>query len=159
MLDRSDETLMGIALTEARIAFESGEVPVGAIVVLDGQVIAKAHNQVETLKDATAHAEILAITQASAYIRDWRLTNAVMYVTKEPCAMCAGALVNCRMGKAVVGAADPRYGAAGSALHVTSFPGHLHQVAVVFGILEEECRRLLQDFFRQTRSERNREKF
>lgn len=155
-LQRTDEMLMRIALTEAQIAFDSGEVPVGAIIVLDGQVIAKAHNQVETLKDATAHAEILAITQASACIDDWRLADAVMYVTKEPCAMCAGALVNCRIAKAVVGTTDPRYGAAGSALNVTAFPGHLHQVEVVCGVLEDECRHLLQDFFRRTRKE-NRE--
>jgi tRNA(adenine34) deaminase len=154
LLSRNDETYMRMAMSEAEQAFEKGEVPIGAVVVLDDQVIAKAHNQVEILADATAHAEILAITQASSYIKDWRLTHAIMYATKEPCAMCAGAMVNSRLGKIVFGAADPKSGAAGSSLNITGFTGHLHQVKVVAGVLQEDCLSILQRFFRQKRAEK-----
>ncbi len=141
----------GKSFADAQRAYDEGEVPVGAIVVLHDQVIAKSHNQVELLKDATAHAEILAITQASAALGDWRLQEATLYVTKEPCAMCAGAMVNTKLGKVIFGAADPRSGAAGSALNVTGFKGMLHQVEVVGGVLGDECLELLQDFFRERR--------
>lgn len=154
---RDDESFMKIALIEAEMAADHGEVPVGAVVVLDGQVIARAYNQVEVLKDATAHAEIIAITQASSYVGDWRLNNATLYVTKEPCAMCAGAMVNCKLGRLVFGAADPRSGAAGGALNITDFSGHLHKVEVVAGILQWECLSQLQQFFRLRRQE-NKEK-
>jgi len=142
---------MRMALRQAENAFEAGEIPVGAVIVSDGNVIARAHNQVETLKDATAHAEVLAITQASSFLADWRLTDACLYVTKEPCAMCAGALVNSRIRRVVFGAADPRAGAAGSAMNVTRFKGHLHQVEVVSGVLQEECLDLLTFFFQRQR--------
>jgi tRNA(adenine34) deaminase len=151
VLDRSDESLMGMALREARRAYEAGEVPVGAVVACGGIVVARAHNQVELLHDATAHAEMLAITQAAAALGDWRLTEATLYVTKEPCAMCAGAMVNARLGRLVFGVADPRSGAAGSALDVTRFEGMLHQVEVVSGVLQEECLQVLQTFFRERR--------
>ena len=150
-LIRNDETFMNIALKEAEIGYEKGEVPVGAVVVSQGQIIARAHNQIEMLKDATAHAEMLAITQASSYLSDWRLSEASLYVTKEPCAMCAGAMVNCRLGMVVYGAADPRSGAAGSAMDVTGFRGNLHIVNVKSGILEERCLKLLRDFFQERR--------
>jgi tRNA(adenine34) deaminase len=152
MLRRTNETFMRMALRLAESAFEAGEVPVGAVIVCDGNVIARAHNQVETLKDATAHAEVLAITQASSYLLDWRLTDTCLYVTKEPCAMCAGALVNSRIRRVVFGAADPRAGAAGSAMNVTRFNGHLHQVEVVSGVLQEECLDLLKVFFQEQRN-------
>ena len=152
-LEPDDDTFMGLALREAQKAFDLEEVPVGAVVVIDGQVVARAHNQVEMLKDATAHAEILAITQASAAVGDWRLDNACLYVTKEPCAMCAGAMVNCKLGRLVFGVTDPRAGAAGSALSVTDFPGMLHSVPVVSGVLQEDCLALLQTFFRERRDQ------
>ncbi len=152
VLRRDDETYMRMALKEAEMAFSKEEVPVGAVVVCDGKVVARAHNQVEQLKDATAHAEVLAITQASSALHDWRLTGATMYVTKEPCAMCAGALVNCRLGKLVFGVADPRSGAAGGALNITQFEGNLHEVSVTSGVLQEECLQIIQEFFRKQRS-------
>jgi tRNA(adenine34) deaminase len=153
LLAPTDETFMQLALQQALKAEAAGEVPVGAVLVHDGQVLARAHNQVETLRDATAHAEILAITQASAALGDWRLEGAVLYVTKEPCAMCAGALVNSRVTRAVYGVSDPRAGAAGSALEITAFPGMLHQVQVTGGVLEAECREILQVFFQRRRRE------
>ena len=153
LIQRDDAKYMGLALKEAEKAFEAGEVPVGAIIVIDGHVIAKAHNQVELLKDATAHAEILAITQASSHVRDWRLSNATMYVTKEPCAMCAGAMVNSRLQKVIFGASDSQYGAAGSALDVTGFDGNLHQVDIVSGVLADDCISMLQRFFRIRRQQ------
>lgn len=152
MIVFDDEYFMKIALKQAECAADAGEVPVGALAVVDQQIIARSWNQVETLKDATAHAEILVITQASAAVGDWRLENVTIYVTKEPCAMCAGAMVNSRIKRLVYGFADPRSGAAGSALDVTAFPGMLHQVEVTGGVLEEECRDLMQEFFRGVRT-------
>ncbi len=153
LLERTHETYMRLALREAEKAYEQGEVPVGAIVVLEGQIVARAHNQVEMLKDATAHAEILAITQASAALGDWRLQQATLYVTKEPCAMCAGAMVNTKLGTLVFGVSDPRTGAAGSALDITGFPQMLHRVNVITGVLQEECLAILQAFFRARRKD------
>ncbi len=144
---------MQVALRQAEQAFDQGEVPIGAVVVIDGLVVAKAYNQVEMLKDATAHAEILAITQASAAIGDWRLQDATLYVTKEPCAMCAGAMVNAKLGRVVFGLPDPRSGCCGGALDVTGFDGMLHTVDVVSGVLEKECRELIQTFFKKRRQE------
>ncbi len=154
MIIFDDEYYMRLALNEAQNAFDKGEVPVGAVVVCDGRIIARAWNQVEMLKDATAHAEILAITQAAAALGDWRLENAEIYVTKEPCAMCAGAMVNSRIKRVVFGLSDPRSGAAGGALDVTGFSGMLHNVAVKSGVLEAECKALLQDFFKLVRCQR-----
>jgi tRNA(adenine34) deaminase len=153
VLNRDDNAFMRMALREAQRAFDADEVPVGAIVVVGKQVIARAHNQVELLKDATAHAEMLAITQAAASIRDWRLHEATLYVTKEPCAMCAGAMVNTRLKRVVFGVTDPRSGAAGSALDVTGFPGMLHRVEVISGVLQEDSLAMLQDFFAIKRRE------
>ncbi len=151
MIVFDDEYFMRRALNEAQNAADEGEVPVGAVAVMDGRIIARAWNQVEKLKDATAHAEILALTQASALLGDWRLENVDLYVTKEPCAMCAGALVNCRIRRLIFGMADPRSGGAGSALDITGFPGMLHQVQVTSGVLEEDCKELMQEFFKQVR--------
>ena len=144
---------MRLALKLAEKAAQQGEVPVGAVVLHDGKIIARAFNQVEQLHDATAHAEILAITQAEAALNDWRLTECTLYVTKEPCAMCAGAMVNARLGHLVFGCSDPRMGAAGSALNITAFPGMLHTVEVTSGLLADEARDLLQQFFRRRRQE------
>jgi tRNA(adenine34) deaminase len=153
MLERTHESYMRLALKEAEKAAAAGEVPVGAIVVIDDRVVARAHNQVELLHDATAHAEMLALTQAAAALGDWRLQSATLYVTKEPCAMCAGGMVNCKLGTVVFGVRDPRCGAAGSALDITGFPGMLHRVQVVSGVLQEESLALLQEFFRRRRRE------
>ena len=146
-----DEYYMRIALRQAERAAEDGEVPIGAVAVKDGNIIGRTYNQVELLKDATAHAEILVITQAEAAIQNWRLDGVTIYVTKEPCAMCAGAMVNARVDRVVFGLPDPRSGAAGSALDVTGFPGMLHNVETTSGVLEDECRAVIQKFFKQVR--------
>jgi tRNA(adenine34) deaminase len=150
-----DEYFMRCALSMAEAAADAGEVPVGAIAVIDGEIIARACNQVELLKDATAHAEILAITQAEAAIGDWRLDKVDIYVTKEPCAMCAGAMVNARVRRVIYGMPDPRSGAAGTALDVTGFKGMLWNVEVKPGVLEAECRALIQQFFKKVRKEKS----
>jgi tRNA(adenine34) deaminase len=150
---KPDEYYMSLAIKQSIIAAGEGEVPVGAIAVLNGEVIARSHNQIEILKDATAHAEILALTQASSFIGDWRLNEVTLYVTKEPCAMCAGAMVNCKLKKVVFGIKDPKYGAAGStSLDVTNFSGSLHRVEVVAGVMEYECLNIFQEFFREIRN-------
>src|SRR6202167_4783502 len=117
----SDQYFMGEALRQAVRAYEAEEVPVGAVIVRAGRIIARSHNQVELLKDATAHAEMLAVTQAEEVAGDWRLTDCTLYVTKEPCPMCAGAAVHARLARVVFGAADPKGGAAGSAMNLLQF--------------------------------------
>ena len=149
----SDEYFMRDALRQAEKAYAVGEVPVGAIVVRDGKIIARAHNQVELLKDATAHAEMLALTQAEAAVGDWRLTDCDLYVTKEPCPMCAGALVHTRIRRIVFGCADPVAGAAGSVVNLLQMPGFNHRCDVSFGLLQDECAAILQNFFRRRREE------
>jgi tRNA(adenine34) deaminase len=153
LLQRDDEAFMRLALRQAEKAGEAGEVPVGAVAVAGGQVIARAHNQVELLKDGTAHAEMLALTQAAAACGGWRLNEVTLYVTKEPCVMCAGAMVNTRLGRLVFGCADPRSGAAGSVWTLTDQPGLLHSVPVTGGVLAEACLELIQQFFRRRRGE------
>ena len=148
----SDEYFMGEALRWARMAHAADEVPVGAVIARAGKVIARAHNQVETLKDATAHAEMLALTQAAAVVGDWRLTDCELFVTKEPCPMCAGALTLARIRRCVFGVRDDRAGGAGSVFAITATPGMNHAVAVVGGVREPECRQLLQGFFRARRA-------
>ena len=142
-----DSYFMGEALRQAARAAAAGEVPVGAVIVRAGRVIARAFNQVELLKDATAHAEMLAVTQAEAVQGDWRLTDCTLYVTKEPCPMCAGAIVHARLARVVYGAHDPKAGAAGSALNLLQFPTLNHRCAITGGVHEAECRALLQLFF------------
>ena len=146
----NDEYFMLRALAEAENAFAAGEVPVGAVAVKGTQIIGRAYNQVETLKDATAHAEILALTQAAAYLNDWRMDEVELFVTKEPCAMCAGACVNARVKRVVYGLPDPR----SAALDVTGFPGMLWQVEVKGGVLAEECGAIVKEFFRQVREKK-----
>lgn len=148
---RNDELFMREALRLAEIAAAADEVPIGAVAVKDGEILARAWNQVEQRKDATAHAELLALAAASETVGDWRLDGVTLYVTKEPCAMCAGALVNTRVDRVVYGMADPRSGCAGSALDITGFPGMLHQVRVTGGVLEEECRSVIRAFFARVR--------
>lgn len=139
------------ALRQAKKAYATDEVPVGAVIVRDGKVIARAHNQVELLKDATAHAEMLALTQAEAAVGDWRLIDCDLYVTKEPCAMCAGALVHTRIRRVIFGCADPSVGAAGSMMNLLQMPAFNHRCEITSGILENECAAILQDFFRKRR--------
>jgi tRNA(adenine34) deaminase len=147
----SDEYFMREALRLAAKAFEKEEVPVGAVVVRGGKVIARAYNQVELLKDATAHAEMLAITQAEAAVGGWRLNDCDLYVTKEPCAMCAGALVHVRMRRVIFGCPDERSGAAGGVLNLLQFPSLNHRCEITAGVLRGECANLLQAFFKARR--------
>lgn len=149
---QSDDHFMGEALREAARAYEAGEAPVGAVVVRAGRVIARASNQVELLKDATAHAEMLAITAAEHVAGDWRLNDCALYVTKEPCPMCAGAIVHVRFRRVVFGASDPKGGAAGGALNLLQFPGLNHRVDITGGVRAGECRRLLLSFFAEQRA-------
>lgn len=148
-----DSQWMSQALDLARNAAQAGEVPVGALVVDGhGKLIASAANEVEKRLDGTAHAELLALQAAARALGAWRLTECTLYVTKEPCPMCAGAIVNCRVGALVFGAPDPRMGAAGSALDITGFPGMLHRTPVRAGVLADECAELLREFFRRRRA-------
>ena len=149
----TDEHFMEEALRQARKAVAKGEVPVGAVLVVEGKIVTRAHNQVEELKDATAHAEMLAVTAAAGELDGWRLTEATVYVTKEPCPMCAGALVLSRVKRVVYGAADPRMGAAGGAMNLLQFAGMNHQCEVTGGVRAEECRDLLKEFFQAKRLE------
>src|SRR5580698_6607530 len=152
MIDlHSDDYFMGEALRQAAKAYEKEEVPVGAVIVRGGKIIARAFNQVELLKDATAHAEMLALTQAEEGVGDWRLTDCTLYVTKEPCPMCAGAIVHTRLARVVFGASDPKGGAAGSALNLLQFPTLNHRCEITSGVREPECRALLQSFFAERR--------
>ena len=155
MIDSScDCHWMARAMELARLAAEAGEVPVGAVLVDgDGREVCAFGNLVEGRKDGTAHAELLVLQEASRLLGEWRLTDCTLYVTKEPCAMCAGAIVNCRVGAVVFGACDPRMGAAGSALDITGFAGMLHRPQVRSRVLEAECSQLLKDFFRRRRAE------
>jgi tRNA(adenine34) deaminase len=146
-----DETFMREALRQAQKAYAADEVPVGAVVARAGKVISRAYNQVELLKDATAHAEMLALTQAEAAVGDWRLTDCDFYVTKEPCAMCAGALVHVRIHRVIFGCADPRAGAVGSIINLLQLPPLNHQCDITSGVLQNECSAILQDFFRKHR--------
>jgi tRNA(adenine34) deaminase len=148
---QSDHYFMGEALRQASKAYTAEEVPVGAVVVREGRIIGRAFNQVEMLKDATAHAEMLALTQAEEAVGDWRLTECTLYVSKEPCPMCAGAIVHVRLARVVFGASDPKAGAAGSALNLLQFPSLNHRCEITKGVREAECRALLQTFFTQKR--------
>jgi len=150
-----DEYFMREALRQARKAYDASEVPVGAVVVREGKIIGRAHNQVELLKDATAHAEMLALTQAEAAVGDWRLTDGDLYVTKEPCAMCAGALVHTRIRRVIFGCADTVGGAAGSVINLLQMAGFNHRCDVVSGVLQDECVAILQNFFRKRRDEQS----
>lgn len=154
---QSDHYFMGEALRQAARAYAAEEVPVGAVVVREGRIIARAFNQVELLKDATAHAEMLALTSAEEALGDWRLTDCTLYVTKEPCPMCAGAIVHVRLARVVFGANDSKAGAAGSALNLLQFPGLNHRCDITRGVREPECRSLLQSFFAEKRKRPDQE--
>jgi tRNA(adenine34) deaminase len=149
---QSDESYMRDALRLAVKAYEADEVPVGAIVVRAGKIIGRAYNQIELLKDATAHAEMLALTQAEAAVVDWRLIDCDLYVTKEPCVMCAGALVHVRIRRLIFGCADPRSGAAGGMINLLQHPALNHHCEITSGVLQNECAAILQDFFQKKRA-------
>ena len=147
----SDEHFMREALRQAAKAYEAEEVPVGAVVVRAGKIIGRAYNQVELLKDATAHAEMLALTQAEASVGDWRLVDCDLYVTKEPCVMCAGAIVHVRIRRLIFGCADPKSGAAGGMTNLLQHPALNHHCEITSGVLQNECAAILQDFFQKNR--------
>lgn len=147
-----DELFMAQALGEARKAYAATEVPIGCVIVREGRIIARAWNQVETLKDATAHAEMLALTAAQSVLGDWRLEKCTLYVTKEPCPMCAGAIVHCRPERVVFGCPDPKAGAAGGWINLLDAnPPLNHRCEVVAGVRGEESLALIQSFFREAR--------
>ncbi len=146
-LVRDDRYYMQGAYNEAIEAWKADEVPVGAVIAYGGQIIARAHNQVDTLRDPSAHAEMLAITKAANVIGDWRLNGAVLYVTKEPCPMCAGAGIMARLQRVVYGVRDPKMGCLGGATALHLLPRLNHRVEITAGVMEEECLELLQAWF------------
>ena len=151
----SDAYFMQEAMREARRAYADEEVPIGAVVVRESRVIARAWNQVETLKDATAHAEMLALTAAQTAMGDWRLEGCTLYVTKEPCPMCAGAIVHCRPERVVFGCADLKAGAAGGWINLLDAnPPLNHRCDITSGVMEEECLGMLQSFLREAREKK-----
>lgn len=150
----TDEEYMLLAIKEAQQAAEENEIPVGAVAVLDGKVIAAEHNRMEQLHDATAHAEMLLIRKASQFIGDWRLSDVTIYVTKEPCVMCGGAMVNAHLNKVVYGLCDPRSGA--DTLGLLRNPNLLYQVESTGGVLEDICKAQFQDFFKKRRLEQKK---
>lgn len=144
---------MQIAIQEAELAAQQGEIPVGAVLVCKGEVIAQAHNQRETTGDATAHAEILVIREACAKLNDWRLKDCILYVTLEPCPMCAGAIVNARISQVIYGTADSKAGGVDSLFNIVNNKNLDHRVEVLSGICEKECREILQKFLQEKRGE------
>jgi tRNA(adenine34) deaminase len=149
-------SLMAYAIREAGRAAESEDIPIGCVIIYEGRIIARAHNQIELLKDATAHAEMIAITQAESALGDWRLNDCTLVVTKEPCSMCAGAIILSRISTVVFGTPAPRDGAAGSVIDILNNPALGSSVTCFGGVREDECRDLLQVFFRDIRK-RSRE--
>ncbi len=148
----TDTRYMRMALQQAQNAYEKGEVPVGAVILHEGRIVGRAHNQVELLKDPTAHAEIIAITQAASALGDWRLNRTTLYVTKEPCPMCAGAIVAARINRVVWGVDDPLRGGAVSKFGILQHADLNHEVTFQGGILKEECLSLIQSFFKARRA-------
>ena len=156
MEQKQEEKYMKIALKEAQKACEKLEVPVGCIIVKDGKIIAKAHNLKETKYDTTKHAEILAIQKASKKLKSWRLLDCTMYVTLEPCSMCAGAIINSRIKKVYIGAKDAKTGACGSVLNLFDDFKFNHKVEYEIGILKNECEAILKNFFKMLREEKKK---
>ena len=150
----TDKDFMMAAIIEARAAPPDGDTPVGALVVVDGRIVARAHNRREKDFDPTAHAEVMAIREAAKCLGRWRLSDATVYITKEPCVMCAGALVMARVGRVVYGAHDPKYGAAWSLYNILEDDRLNHRVSVTGGVMAEECMRLLKDFFETRRNDK-----
>jgi tRNA(adenine34) deaminase len=151
-MTENDEVLMRAALVEARAAAAAGEVPIGAVAVLGGEIVARGQNRVLRDCDPTAHAEVVAMRAAAQAVGNYRLLDCGLFVTLEPCAMCAGAMIHARLGRLVYGAADPKAGAAGSVLEVVNHPRLNHQMEVTGGVLAEECGDLLREFFRERRA-------
>lgn len=152
-----DRQWMQVALNEAQAAAAAGEVPVGAIVVHQGRIIGRGRNACEQLQDATAHAEMIAITAASGALETWRLEDCTLYVTLEPCPMCLGACLNARVPRVIFGALEPKCGACGSVVDLRSPPGYNHRIEVTGGVLAGECSQVLKDFFRALREARRRD--
>jgi len=150
----NDLKFMGEALLEAQKAFECGEVPVGAVLVLEGQVIARSYNQMESQKDPSAHAELLCIRKGAQVLGDWRLLDTILYTTLEPCLMCAGALLLSRVKRIIWGAPDLRHGANGSFLNVFEAKHPTHEVFIEGGLMEEEAGKLMREFFKRRRDEK-----
>jgi tRNA(adenine34) deaminase len=149
----TDDELMSAALDEARRARDAGEVPIGAVVALDGEIVGRGFNQPISSGDPTAHAEIVAIRDAAARVGNYRLTGATLCVTIEPCLMCVGALVHARIGTLVFGAPEPKSGAVTSTVRGGELPGHNHRFDIVSGVREDDCREMLQAFFRHRRAD------
>ncbi len=154
---KDDQRYMKMAIEQAGIAEENGDVPIGAVIVYKNQIIAKAYNQRQQLNDPTAHAEIIALTQAAAFMESWRLNGCTMYVTLEPCPMCAGALVLARIDRLVYGCDDPKTGACKSLYNIVQDERLNHRLEVNFGVLANECSKLLQEFFQRRRFENNQQ--
>lgn len=148
---KDDAYFMQLAIKEAKKAYKKLEVPIGAILVHHGEVIGRGHNKRNTSKSTFAHAEILAMKKGMLYMKDWRLEETTLYITLEPCPMCAGAIVQARIPRVVIGAMNPKAGSAGSVMNILEEPGFNHQVQVTRGVLEESCKQMLQDFFKELR--------
>ena len=153
----TDEQFMRMAIEQAKIAEENGDVPIGAVIVYKNRIIAKAYNQRQQLNDPTAHAEIIALTQAAAFVESWRLNGCTIYVTLEPCPMCAGALVLARIDKLVYGCDDPKTGAVKSLYNIVQDKRLNHRLEVTSGVLAEDCSKILQDFFQYRRIENEKQ--
>ena len=152
----NDEYYMNLAIEEAKKAQQLGEVPIGAIIVKDDEIIARAHNLRETAQQPTAHAEHIAIERASKVVESWRLEDCTLYVTLEPCVMCAGAIVMSRIPKVVFGAMDPKGGCSGSLMNLLEEPRFNHRASVITGVLENDCGDLLRNFFRELRAKKSK---
>lgn len=159
MINKIDEQFMQEALRQAKMAGEADEVPIGAVIVYENRIIARAHNQVEMLKDPTAHAEMIAITQATNYLSSKWLQNCTLYVTIEPCSMCAGALVLARLGRLCFGAEEPKTGACGSVLNIPQHGKLNHQVEMLSGILAPQAGLLVSEFFKKKRKQKAKQSF
>jgi tRNA(adenine34) deaminase len=154
--EQKDERFIRLAIDAAAVAEENGDVPIGAVIVRQGRIIGKAYNQRQQLQDPTAHAEIIALTQAAAAVGSWRLHGCTMYVTLEPCPMCAGALVLARLDRLVYGCNDPKAGACGSLYNIVQDERLNHKVEITSGVLADDCSRQLQNFFARRRAENNK---
>lgn len=154
----NDEQFMKEAIKQAKKAYKQDEVPIGCVIVQNGEIIARAYNKRNKKRNPLAHAEIMAINKASKVLEDWRLEDCTMYITLEPCQMCAGAIVQARIPKVVIGSMNPKAGCAGSILNLLQVQAFNHQVELVKGVLEEECTNMLQEFFKELRDKKKEEK-
>lgn len=153
-----DEKYMKEAIRQAKKAANIGDVPIGCIIVYQDKIIARGYNKRNKMHTTLAHAELLAIQKASKVLNDWRLEECTMYITLEPCQMCAGAIVQARIPKVVIGAMNPKAGCAGSVINILQMERFNHQVETIYGVLEEECSNMMKDFFQMVREEKKREK-